>query len=510
MEKLAAETSLTVKEDRELQIFEQCLKLTMSESKEELEMGYLLLGRMVSKCSAQTMRTIQSRLGKKFTSISENFSFAAGLFVREMLVRNPQCGELHNAVVRTIVLRCIDSAVLTNDPNFRYLAAELYALRFGCSSLDSLLASLKSLLNGDTIRRKPGAHLELETFGVSTHRSSLISVLFECLSVSFTVVTKPETGVPRNEILQVIEEGIQRKESRGSALRSLRALCASAKTSVSPLLPRIVFMLMSRLDEVDSDLMKTLCFISQNFGPITSTLYKHFYVIYSALKHPFDDLYASFIGPLFSDIIEGSSALIKPEVLITVQRGVAEMAFLRPNSAVYLQILASFLVCTNEFVPPPLQVAKSIVARMSQEVFSQCPRACHLRSLCQLAARPRVHNLASVAPRRIAAAELENPVPSKEPVGDDKKVEKPVESAKYRTDVVEIDSSSDDDEVEEVTEITQVAVVAPLETTRKAALNSEEKNQTPAKKRRVAPQITTELRQGETSVEDILSSFDPS
>lgn len=89
---------------------------------------------------------------------------------------------------------------------------------------------------------------------------------------------------------------------------------------------RIVSTLISELESPDVDLIKTLAFISKTFGPVTSTLYKHFYVIFTALKHPIhEQCYGEHVGNLLSSIIESAASLIKPEVFATVQKAVCEV-----------------------------------------------------------------------------------------------------------------------------------------------------------------------------------------
>ena len=89
---------------------------------------------------------------------------------------------------------------------------------------------------------------------------------------------------------------------------------------------RIVSTLISELETPDVDLMKTLAFIAKTYGPVTSTIHKHFYVIFTALKRPMHELdYGSHVADLLSTIIESSAGLIKPEVFVTVQKAVCEV-----------------------------------------------------------------------------------------------------------------------------------------------------------------------------------------
>lgn len=110
------------------------------------------MSRMIIKCSSQTLRAVQSRLANRLAHISDHFQLCGSLYTRELLVRNPQAGELHSPIVFKIILNCMDAAAQTSDPNIRGLAAELFGLRISNQNLTMLLNTLEVLLSATKIK----------------------------------------------------------------------------------------------------------------------------------------------------------------------------------------------------------------------------------------------------------------------------------------------------------------------------------------------------------------------
>ncbi|CAI5439363.1 unnamed protein product [Caenorhabditis angaria] len=356
LEKLVGLT-LHGKSEQETQIFEECFRLVGSQKTEkEHDIGFCLLARMVEKASPNTLRSFQSRLANRFAQISDKFTLAGCLFVREVLVKNPKSGDLHSTTVSKIINQCIDVGVQTEDPTIRALASDLFGLRANSNQHIAQLINTIAALQNPQKTSNSSDILELSTFGISSLKVSLQNLLFECLAWSLGQIQISGISIDRKNMISCIENGIKMKETRHVAFVCLRSLCANAKWSILPMIPRIVSSLISDLDNIDSDLIETLAFISQIFGPINSTLYKHFYVLFSAIKQPLHlQKFAVPAANLFANIIEHSAAFVKPEIFISVQKLICELAIRFVDVDLYQMILAAFMALGNEYVPSPLQ-----------------------------------------------------------------------------------------------------------------------------------------------------------
>ncbi|EFO98395.1 hypothetical protein CRE_23163 [Caenorhabditis remanei] len=518
------QATLVGKPEHDEQTFIDCLKLVGSNrSPKEKELGFALLSRMVIKTSPQSLRLVQTRLANRFAQISDHFQFSGALFVREVLVRNPTAGDLHSVTVFKIILNSIDAGVQSMDPTVRSLAAELFGLRVSNQNLSLLLNTLDVLLTTKTkIKNVSNDVLQLSTLGVTSHRTSLTCLLFEVLAVSLGYAPRVDKSnvdkrlsVDRKDIIRVIEMGIRSQSTiRSAAFTALRSLCLNAKYSLIPMIGRIVSTLISELETPDVDLMKTLAFIAKTYGPITSTIHKHFYVIFTALKRPMHELdYGSHVADLLSTIIESSAGLIKPEVFVTVQKAVCEVnrmemtvlkwkmrfssifeaeisAIMHPDESMYLQLLAAFLALNNEFVPSPLQIARHVVARTN----SRCHHSHRLKALSDVTSRPRTTDLANV-----------------------KTVKKTLILQKEET-MIEVDSeeapespeSPEDVDVEDVMEPEDVSPPPTPEVSRKKKSSESSTPVVVKKKKKRDVVVATNLLEGEASVDDILNLFDMS
>lgn len=494
IQNLVQETLIGKPED-EQQIFEKCLRLVGSNrTPRDQALGFCLLSRMVIKCSPQTLRAVQTRLAHRFAQISDHFQMSGCLFVREVLVRNPQAGELHSSSVFQIILNIIDAATQSQDPDHCGLAAELFGLRVCNQNLTMLLNTLEMLLTATgKIKNVSNDVLQLSTLGVSSHRQSLTCILFEILAVSLGYSTKPGLFVDRKEIIRIVELGIRNPATRSVAFSCLRSMCVNTKYSLISMIGRIVSTLISELECPDLDLMKTLAFICRTYGPITSTLHKHFYVIFTSLKKPIHELdYGIHVADLLSTIIESAGGVIKPEVLVTVQKAVCESAMMHPDAAHYIQMLAAFLALNNEFVPAPLHVARAICSRSR----AKCENSHRLRTLCNVASRPRTSDLANVKTAKKTLVLTE---------------EKTIEAALEEPEDVQDSEDAKEEEEPEEMEDPEVVVVEEIPVPPPRKKKNSETIPAPKKKKRVAPQsVKTDLLEGEASVEDILDLFDMS
>ncbi|CAI2310417.1 unnamed protein product [Caenorhabditis sp. 36 PRJEB53466] len=494
--KKIVQATLSSKPEDEPQVIEKCLNLVGSNrAARDRDLGFLLLSRMIIKCSPGTLRAVQSRLANRFAQISDHFQLSGSLFVREVLIRNPQAGELHSPIVFKIILNCLDAAVESGDQTIRGLSAELFALRISTQNFTLLLNTLNILLNTDK-KNVSSEILQLRTLGVTAHRVSLTSLLFEVLALSLGYATKPGLFIDRKDAIRVIELGVHSPPIRSVAFACLRSLCVNSKYSLIPMIGRIVSTLVAELETPDVDLIKTLAFISNAFGPVTSTLHKHFYVIFTALKHPLHEQdYGEHVGSLLSTIIESSAALIKPEVFVTVQKAVCESAVMHVNCPIYHQLLAAFLALNNEFVPSPLQIARSICSRSS----SRSEHSHRLRVLCDVASRPRTTDLANVKAKKTLIITEEKTIRSDVAVSD------------KNTDLnEEKEEEKEEMEVEEIPKEESPTREPKDESVSRKKKNSESSTPVVPKKKRIVREVKTDLLEGEASVDDILNLFDPS
>ncbi|CAO4361481.1 unnamed protein product [Caenorhabditis nigoni] len=501
IQKIVQETLVGKPED-EQQTIEKCLRLVGSNrTPKEQELGFGLLARMVIKASPQTLRATQSRLANRFAQISDHFQLCGVLFVREVLVRNPQAGELHAPTVFKIILKTLDAGAVSGDSTIRGLAAELFGLRVSSGNLELLMNTLEVLLSDKKIKNVTSDVLQLTTLGVSSHRNSLTCLLFEVLAVALGYATKPDVTVDRKDIIRIVELGIRNSNTRTVAFDCLRSLCVNAKYSLLPMISRIVSTLISELETPDVPLMKTLAFISKIYGPVTSTVHKHFYVIFTSLKRPMHELdYGSHVADLLSSIIESAPGLIKPEVFVTVQKAVCESSMMHPDESMYLQMLAAFLCLNNEFVASPLHVARAVSARTR----ATCPIAHRLRALCDVASRPRTSDLANVK-------QVKKTLNLKEEQTISHVAEEEKEEEEEEMQTPEEPEQQPEEEEEDVAVVEIPEVVVPENSRKK---KNSESNAAPVvvkkKKKASTREVKTDLLEGEASVEDILNLFDMS
>nr|CDJ81871.1 Hypothetical protein CBG11961 [Haemonchus contortus] len=402
MEKLVAECELDCPDEKQVQVFEKCLALLRPDCDARgKSLAWLLLSKIVEKCSPQCLRAVQSRLGKKLADVKNDPSIYSGLFVRELLIRNPQVGNLHADLVQDIILRFIDMATRSSDSTIRKLCTELYAIRYGCDAQMSqrLLATLSAAISNRLLSQEERAVvLDLKSLGISSLRSDLCKLLFGIFS---SALSRAKQGqyITCEPVMKILDEALNDTSLCDAALTTIQSICENGKHSALPIIPRMVLMLISKLDSNSSALYETLAHICSLYGP-GSTLFRHFYEIFSSMKHPLDDQnYGSSAGRLLSAIIETSAFLIKPEVLISIQRKICEEILRKPESVVYRGVLISFLSCSHELVPAPVQVARTVIARCVDTTDLQT-----LRSLCDALTRPRIQDLAHnvVVRRRMA------------------------------------------------------------------------------------------------------------
>uniref|UniRef100_A0A158P8Q6 Serine/threonine-protein kinase ATR n=1 Tax=Angiostrongylus cantonensis TaxID=6313 RepID=A0A158P8Q6_ANGCA len=360
-------------------------------------MGWLLLARIIERCSPQCLRLAQSRLAKKLVLVKNEPTIYGGIFFRQLLVRNPQVGNLHADVVHSIITRFIDLTISFGDEILRYLLVFWRNIRISfretvCYPFILIFDVGHSyLFLFDKCSCFLGV-LHLKSFGVSSSRDDLCILLFELYSSSLSgSSTFPVLSfVLRDDIMSVLEAGLNDLQLREAALGTVRSLCTNGKTAFLSVIPQIVTILISKLDTPSEALFDTLTHICRVYGP-GSTLFRHFYAIYSTLRHPLDEQdYGPSAGGFLSTVIQTSSFLIKPEVsiLMSVQRKISEEVVLNPNSSVYRDLLASFLSCTHELVPPPVQIARTVISRCSD---ASCVQT--LNCLCDTITRPRMQVL---------------------------------------------------------------------------------------------------------------------
>ncbi|KAJ1371659.1 hypothetical protein KIN20_033646 [Parelaphostrongylus tenuis] len=451
MDKLIEECKLDCPEEKQIQILEKCFPLVgVDRDVQTKSMGWLLMARILERCSPQCVRAAQSRLGKKLIHVKNEPTIHGGIFVRQLLIRNPQAGNLHADVVHSIITRFIDLTISSGDQVLRRLCTELYSIRYGCDSQMSevLLNTLSAAIANRLLSQEERTGvLHLKSFGISSLRDALCILLFELYSSSLCFA-KAGQFVPRDDIMSILEAGLNDIQLCEAALNTIRSLCTNGKTAFLPmeftrvssfsgthnyrgtagdpvvlslflpwkvsilsatnhqrfvgLIPQVVAMLISKLDNPSEALFQSLTHICRIYGP-GSTLFRHFYVIYCSLSHPLDEKdYGPSAGHLLSAIIQTSSFLVKPEVLMAVQRKICEEVVINPTSSIYRDLLTSFLGCTHELVPPPVQIARTVISRCCDTIDVQS-----LSCLCDLLTRPRMQNLASHEIVRRSLAKME-------------------------------------------------------------------------------------------------------
>ncbi|CAJ0593708.1 unnamed protein product [Cylicocyclus nassatus] len=317
MERLAEECELNCTEEKQIQVIEKCLPLVRADrDNKTISLGYLLLTRILEKCSPQCLRAAQSRLGKKLVDVKNNATVYGGLFLRQLLIRNPQVGNLHADVIFSIIMRLIDMALSSNDAILRDLAIEIYSIRYGCDDqmLERLLNTLAASLTPRLVSQEErNGILPLKSFGLSSLREDLCCLLFDTYS-SALAYAKQAQYIVRGVLLPVLESGLNDEAIRDSSLGTIRSLCSNCGSALLPIISRIIIMLISKLDKPNSALFETLAHICRLYGP-GSTLFRHFYVIFGAMRHPLDEQeYGESAASVLAAIVETSSFLVKPEV----------------------------------------------------------------------------------------------------------------------------------------------------------------------------------------------------
>ncbi|KHJ94769.1 hypothetical protein OESDEN_05290 [Oesophagostomum dentatum] len=225
-------------------------------------------------------------------------------------------GNLHSGVIAGIIMRFIDLAVKSADPIVRNLSISLYSIRYGCDEqmlgrlLATLSASIKSRLVSEEERL---GILPLSSFGVSSLREDLCNLLF---AIYCSALSRAKQGehVVRSVTYTILEAALNDPGLRDSALETIRALCSNSSSAILPAVPSIVKLLISKLDVPSGSLFETLAHICRLFGP-SSTLFRHVFAIFSAMKHPLDEQeYGNAAARLLSAIVNTSAFLISPEV----------------------------------------------------------------------------------------------------------------------------------------------------------------------------------------------------
>ncbi|KAL6730094.1 hypothetical protein Aduo_001090 [Ancylostoma duodenale] len=408
MERLVEECELDCPEEKQIQILEKCLPLLRTDREAKVRsIGFVLLTRILEKCSAQCLRAAQSRLGKKLVDVKNDPTIYGGIFLRQLLVRNPQVGNLHADIIVSIIMRFIDMTVSNNDPTLRKLCIDLYSIRYGCDAQMSerLLATLLASITPRLVSQEQRVGiLPLKSFGISSLREDLCNLLFDIYS-SALGHAKQGQYLPRDVVLSVLEAGINDPALQDAAFGLMRSLCSNGRNAVLPLIPRIVLMLISKLDTPSSALFETLAHICRLYGS-GSTLFRHLYVVFSAMKHPLDEQhYGPSAARLLSAVVETSAFLVKSEVLLSVQRKICEEVIRNPHSSLYREVLVSFLSCTHELVPPPVHIARTVLGRCTDSEQLQTVVA-----LCDVITRPRMQNLARHEVARRSAVRGGQPV----------------------------------------------------------------------------------------------------
>ncbi|KAK6047822.1 hypothetical protein COOONC_14674 [Cooperia oncophora] len=150
MERLIEECELECPDDKQIQIFDKCLALVRADRDvRSKSCGWLLLTKILERCSPACLRAVQSRVVKKLVDVKGDPNIYNGVFVRQLLIRNPQVGNLHAELVRDIIFRFVDIAVRSGDSTLEKLCYELYSIRYGCDSqmTERLLATLSAAIS---------------------------------------------------------------------------------------------------------------------------------------------------------------------------------------------------------------------------------------------------------------------------------------------------------------------------------------------------------------------------
>ncbi|WKX90523.1 hypothetical protein Q1695_009399 [Nippostrongylus brasiliensis] len=398
MEQLAEECELECAEEKQIQVFEKCLPLLRPDRDARTKSGgWLLMAKFLERCGSQCLRAAQSRLAKKLVDVKNEPTLYSGVFLRQLLIRNPQIGNLHAEIVHSIILSFIDMTVSTGDSLLRKLCIELYSIRYGCDvqMSERLLVTLSAAINNRLLSdAERMSVLNLKSLGISSYRVELCRLLFDLYS-SALCFAKPGQYALRDAVMNVLDEGINNPYLRGAALNALCSICSNGGSAVLPLIHRIILLLISKLESPSSDLYDAIAHLCRIYGTGTA-LYRYFFVVFESMKHPLDDQdYGVAAGRLLSAILDTSAFLIKPEVLLSVQRKICEEALNNPSSSIYCGVLASFLSSCHELVPVPVQIARTVMSRC---VDGTCQSA--LRALCDVITRPctQEDNLPSTVP----------------------------------------------------------------------------------------------------------------
>uniref|UniRef100_A0A1I7WTH4 NADH dehydrogenase [ubiquinone] 1 beta subcomplex subunit 7 n=1 Tax=Heterorhabditis bacteriophora TaxID=37862 RepID=A0A1I7WTH4_HETBA len=583
MEKLLEDCDLNCPADKQIQVYGHIwlLLLKMSIIYAFSTLWYNIDS--IVRCSVKCLRSAQSRLAKKLVDVAKEPSLSGGIFLRQMLIRNPQVGELHSNTIETIILSLIDIALTSADQTIRRLSIELFSIRYGCSSSLSqkLLNTLDILLKKQFIDTEDRAGLlDLKSLGKSAMRDDLARILFEIYASSLAYA-KQGDSIPNNAVLSIIERGLKENTTRIVALKMVKSLCTNSRLALLPIVTRLVSLLVSFLDSPCAELFDTLTHICLLYSS-SSTLYKHLYVIFSAIKQPMDEqIYGSPSAMLLATIINTSAILLKPEVLLAVQRSICEYSIRRPKSLAYRNVLLALLSTNHEVIPVPVQqndlptslsnkwsflfhyigqinqltivvlgsnrlirlkeltkehtlhippdaqkdffgVARTVLSYGDEDEISKT-----MRALCDTITRPRIQNLApiEVTLRQISWANEELQEKSEVHTsrdsfgGEERDINKEPESGEIDEYIgenapikqIETPPASHHIQLEEPRltypkELTQKRSLLPTTT----ALDIKDTPKKKLKRKTETAKNSTVLKEGEASVEDILSSFCPS
>ncbi|CAI4230223.1 unnamed protein product [Auanema sp. JU1783] len=513
MERLYYSSCESQSEEQQGQLIEKALlNVVPGRDLKTRSVGWLILEKILRTVNPGVLRKFQARLGKRLPDISANPDLCSGIFVRQLLIKNPQIGDLQSSSIDKIIFDLLDYAILNEDDDYRRLAIDMFAIRHGSSETEKIVKTIEGSLKNTLISPEERLDmLPLGCLGAKEVRERFINYLLELFSVSISAA-KRGSKLNRDSIFSMFEKTLADSISYASALKAISSFCLIGKSSVLPYIPRIVSMLIVHLAQPVTELFETLLTISEAFGA-SSTLYKHFFVIFSSLKRPLCSQDSSRAAvALLSSIIRTSAAIMKAEVLISVQRTILEEVMRSDNIMVYEKLLEAFLANSHESVPVPVHVIRNLVSSKRKNSSSY-----FLSTLCDALSRPRLQNLSdgviknmAVAPEVISAGK-----PIKEPVSDDfydTEVQKALEEAK----------ESEDAAIESPVVPVEKMVVAPsgpktsksnLTTQVTSKRESKDNTTTTAVKSKKAKKNEktkkTVLLEGEASVDDILDSFCP-
>ncbi|KAK5977065.1 hypothetical protein GCK32_017518, partial [Trichostrongylus colubriformis] len=191
-------------------------------------------------CSPQCLRAAQSRLGKKLADVKSEPNIHNGIFVRQLLIRNPQVGNLHAELVYDIIMRFVDIAVTSSDSTLRY------SVRYGCDTEMStrLLTTLSAAMSNRLLSQEErAALLNLKSFGITSLRNELCRLLFDLYS---SALGRAKSGqyVPRDLVMCVLEEALNDPQLCDAALTTIQSICRNCRSSMLPLVSLYLYQLL--------------------------------------------------------------------------------------------------------------------------------------------------------------------------------------------------------------------------------------------------------------------------